>query len=284
MSSRRWLLLGVLAAGCAQPVAPHLATPTAQIVAPPPVPEPSAAPSCSPTLDTEQLLSDLRTVKGDEARYNELLQGVGFAPLESIDGLPEETTWSLEDAKLQDLQLKPEGQQVLLSLRFEYGMFRSAMRVAILQRVGKALCPLSLEPSRDIDGFSCLSDGEPPFSIESQRIVSQSWDTLVINLRSGRCDGYSVGRGAHHEVELWGFVGEEFKRLYQTETFDAWYTSPIPPLRTLERKLEFVGEVPKSLLVTTDVTCDRSMGQDPEEACEEEHSEQRLTYQKGQYE
>ncbi|MCA9641121.1 MAG: hypothetical protein KC492_10515 [Myxococcales bacterium] len=285
MRSQRWLAMSVLGAACAQPATPlPTRTPTADIALAPTAPEPSAAPSCSPTLDTEQLLSDLRTVRGDDARYNELLKGAGFAPLESLDGIPEETSWSLEEAKLQDVQLKAEGQQVLLSLRFELGMFRSAMRVAVLQRVGKALCPVSLELSRDIEGFSCLSDGEPPFSIEGQRVVSAGWDTLLVSVRSGSCDGYSMGRGAHHEVELWGFVGSDFKRLYQADTFDAWYTSPVPPLRTLERKLQFIGEAPKSLLVTTDVTCDRTLGQDPDQECEEAHAEQRLTYQNGQYE
>ena len=207
----------------------------------------------------------------------------GFAPLEVVEGIPEETLWSLEEARIQDLRLKPGGREKLLSLRFDYGAFRSAARIALLEQRGDELCLVSRELSRDIDGFSCLSDGDPPMTIEPRHIVSASWETLVVTTRSGTCDGYSMGRGAHHEVELWGFVDQDFKQLFRTETFDAWYSSPTPPLRTFERTLQFTGEPPQSILLTTDVTCDRQPEHDPAEECEPRREESRVTYQDGSY-
>ncbi|MEZ4228554.1 MAG: hypothetical protein R3B89_05295 [Polyangiaceae bacterium] len=258
---------------------------TANIAPAPPAPVPSAEPACTSPFGADSLLEELQQVTGEapQAAYNRLLERSGFAPLEVVEGIPEETLWSLEEARIQDLRLKPGGREKLLSLRFDYGAFRSAARIALLEQRGDELCLVSRELSRDIDGFSCLSDGDPPMTIEPRHIVSASWETLVVTTRSGTCDGYSMGRGAHHEVELWGFVDQDFKQLFRTETFDAWYSSPTPPLRTFERTLQFTGEPPQSILLTTDVTCDRQPEHDPAEECEPRHEESRVTYQDGSY-
>lgn len=222
--------------------------------------------------------------------YAELLARLRLEPLPEVEHLgSDEPTWSLRGVELRDAALAPDAGFVMALASFEYGAFARALRAPIFRKDVDGLCLVSDALSREIDGRSCLAEGEP-FSVRLLPLLGARVQTIELTVLSGRCDGYSVSRGAHHELELWALqpvaepaAPDALEKLLGLTTFDAWYTSPLPPLRVEETDVSYVGDPPQAVVADTRVTCDRWPEHSVEEECEASATHTEYRYVKGRY-
>ncbi|MCA9641120.1 MAG: hypothetical protein KC492_10510 [Myxococcales bacterium] len=230
-------------------------------------------------------MKDLRNVSGSdsEAEFNRLLKTVGLQALDSSKLAADGAVWRLGESKLQNVKIKADGEQTLLLLRFDLGVIAFAARVVLLERQGASLCSLSTALSQGNYGFSCPKDGEAPFEIEPKRVVSADWDSLLVTVRSGKCDGRPGWQGADHSMQLWTHEAGELHSLMTFVTYGAHYTPPAPPLKVAKHRVEFVGDEPKEILVHSDVVCRPSPLHPPKSKCTEKHFDARFSYQDGKY-
>ncbi|MEZ4372493.1 MAG: hypothetical protein R3B07_16830 [Polyangiaceae bacterium] len=280
----------LMVCACRTPPAPELDRAGESSVASPPAagsaPQLQGQPACAKPLDVDRLLKDLRGASGgqsSEAQINALLESAGLPKLNSSTLAVTDEAWRLADSKLQEVKIKAKGQQSLLVLRFDLGAVAFAARIALLEHEGTTRCLLSDAMSQGNFGFSCPGDNKPPIEIEPRRVVSADWDSLLVTVRSGKCDSRPGWQGADHSLQLWTYQAGELSSLMTFVTYAAHYTPPAPPLKVAKHRVEFVGDAPKEILVHSDIECRPSPLHPPKSKCMEKHFDARFSYQDGKY-
>lgn len=165
----------------------------------------------------------------------------------------------LFQADLTDAAEKDTVVQVRM-MRCEEVLFQKTdgLRIAVLRPLGKGeYCRLGGdELSLDQHAWNspCLGKAAKlPRIFSFVNLVDPKRQALLVKDQGGSCEG--TGRSAHYELSYWVAEGATMNRVFSAVTYDASYTSPIPPSQEQVGKVQLRGGFPKTIVLTEETHC-----------------------------
>ncbi len=126
--------------------------------------------------------------------------------------------------------------------------------VVILERDGGRCVAGVVEQLVDACSSSCLSDA-PAMQVDLQQLVAPDVDSLRIRTSTGAC-ACGSDRGGVDRTRFLGIEGDRLVTYVEETTFDAWYTSPTPPMGYEVAELSLSDAFPRNVTVTQRHSCD----------------------------
>lgn len=129
-----------------------------------------------------------------------------------------------------------------------------ADRVVVWARAGEGHCIAgAFSLNTDSCSTSCLGDG-PTMAISAIALVAEDREALQVDTTGGACSGGSE-RGATAQTSFYGIEGNVLVKYVEVDTYDAWYTSPIPPTSEDSTTFTFSETFPRVLTLTAQTEC-----------------------------
>lgn len=226
--------------------------------------EPSgrAVPRCgsgSSAFDVSAWRTRAGALSGAPERFDALFEELGFEPIR------EEAILRWDGSRVEDPQLEATARVIELSLGERRGQAlhlhvgddtgNGFDRVAVLLEAqdGERCVAGTLEQDQDMCSTACLGE-DTPMVLSTERLVAPDVDALRVVRNGGACACGTL-RGAVSETAFYGIEGDALVRYLAAVTYDAFYTSPVPPSGWTEAQIEVEGDHPRTIRVVSREAC-----------------------------